>query len=292
MDKPLFIVGLPRSGSTLWFNLITMNREIFGIGEMFFLNPWWRKDFRYFLHRSIGDLSKLENIKKMTGLMFSGIPLPGLTASFWRYEAKQYDKPSLKERVTDRILESDQSLQSIFKAITEEISSYSGFDRYCAKFPVFVNYVPYLLEWYPNCKVIHIVRDPRAMAISRANFRGEKRLNNRTAMISFAVTQFIWTSRLHTKYDGMKNYALFRYEDLLANPEETIKKLCKFAEIDFDPQMLEPGEGQASSVTGKKRGGFDTKALSHWRDVISPMEEKVVTTLTRNSMKRFGYTLD
>jgi hypothetical protein len=258
---------------------------------LFYLNPWWRKDFRHFLKRNVGDLSVHENISKMTDRMFSGKVVSGLTAAFWRYEAKQFDKPDLKERINQRLLKSERSLQSIFKALTEEITIYSGFDRYCAKFPVFVNYVPYLLDWYPNCRVIHIVRDPRAMAVSRARFRGEKRLKNRTAMMLFAVTQYIWTSRLHMQYNGIENYALFRYEDLLINPKETVKKLCDFAQLDFDPKMLQPSEGQASSVTGEKRSGFDATALSHWKNVISPSEEKMVTLLTKNSMTRFGYDL-
>lgn len=290
MAKPIFIVGLPRSGSTLWLNLITMNPKIFRIGELLFLNPWWRKDFRYFLRNSVGDLSKRENIARMTDLMFSAKNIPGLTASFW--PAKDYDHPELREIIINRLLQSDRSLESIFKAICEEITRYSGFNRYCAKFPVFVNYVPELLKWYPNSRVIHIVRDPRAMAVSRANFQGKKRLNNRAAMMLFVAFQYVWTSRLHSKYKEIANYSLFRYEDLIANPEKTIRKLCDFAEIDFDPRMLKPKAGQASSVTGKKREGFDEKAVSHWREIISPLEEKVITILTKNSMKRFGYDLD
>lgn len=258
---------------------------------MLFLNPPWRKDFRYFLRKNGGDLSKRENIARMTDLMFSGKNLPGLTATFWQSRARDFDHPEFKEIITNRLLQSDKSLESIFKAVCEEITRYSGYNQYCAKFPVFVNYVPDLLKWYPNSKVIHIVRDPRAMAISRAKFQGPKRLNNRMAMILFAVSQYVWTSRLHTKYEGIANYALFRYEDLITKPERTIRKLCDFAEIDFAPQMLEPKAGQASSITGEKRDGFDGKSLSHWRETISPWEEKVITILTRNSMRRFGYDL-
>jgi len=289
MKNPIFIVGLHRSGSTLWFNLITMNPRVFGIEEMHFLTPPWRKDFRYFLRTTIGDLSKEENIRKMIDLMFSGKRILGIHGDFWYYEAKNYDEQALKERICSRILESDKSLGSIFKTLIEEIPRRYGFNRCCIHFPVFVNYIPDLLEWYPNGKIIHIVRDPRAMAVSRANFRGERKLRNRKIIILFAVLQYVWTSRLHCKYKGLDNYALFRYEDLLADPERTIRELCNFAEIDFVPQMLEPREGQASSVTGEKSAGFNKKAASHWRKAISPLEEKIITALARKSMKRFGY---
>lgn len=289
IDNPIFIVGLHRSGSTLWFNLITMNPTIFGIEEMHFLTPPWRKDFRYFLKTSVGDLSKQENVREMIELMFSGKRIPGIHGDFWYYEAKNYAEENLKEKISSRIIASDRSLGSIFKALIEEIPLHYGVNRCCVHFPVFVNYIPQLRDWYPNAKIIHIVRDPRAMAVSRANFKGQRKLRNRKMMMLFAVLQYAWTSWLHSRYNGMRNYGLFRYEDLLADPERTVRELCNFAEIDFVPQMLEPREGQVSSVTGTKTSGFNKKAASHWKQVITPMEEKVITLLTSNSMQRFEY---
>lgn len=221
--------------------------------------------------------------------MFSGKRIPGIHGDFWYYEAKNYAEQDLKERICSRILESDRSLGCIFKALVEEIPRRYGFDRCCVHFPVFVNYIPDLREWYPNGKIVHIVRDPRAMAVSRANFPGERKMRNRTITILFAVLQYVWTSRLHRKYKGIGNYSLFRYENLLADPESTIRELCDFAEIDFVPQMLEPREGQASSVTGEKSAGFNRKAAYHWKEAITPLEEKLITTFTLKSMKRFGY---
>lgn len=289
MENPVFIVGLPRTGSTLWLNLVARNPEILGIGELLFLTPPWRKDFRYFLKHSVGALSDKENIKKMIGLMFSEKMTPGITASFWQYEAKKFDTPDLRESIYQRILESDKSLSSIFRAFIEELSSANGFSRCCVKFPVFVNYIPELLKWYPNCKIVHITRDPRAIAVSRAGFRGQKKIKNRDLMMLFAMAQYIWTSRLHFKYREISNYALFRYEDLLTNPEKTIRAFCDFTKIDFNQQMLNPQEGQASSITGKKSTGFNGEAAYRWRDVITPMEEKIITVFTVKSMKRFGY---
>jgi hypothetical protein len=225
----------------------------------------------------------------MIDLMFLGKRIPGIHGDFWYWEAKNYGTPDLKESIYNRIVESDRSLGSIFKALLGEIPRRSGFNRCCVHFPVFVNYIPKLLEWYPNGKVVHITRDPRAMAVSRADFRGERKLRNRKLTMLFAVLQYVWTSRLHCKYNGIENYALFRYEDLLADPERTVRELCDFAEIDFVPQMLEPRKGQASSVTGEKSAGFNKKAASHWEKAVSPSEEKIITVLTRGSMKRFGY---
>jgi len=298
MASPIFIIGLPRSGSTLWLNVFAENPNIFRMGEMLFLTPW-RKDFRYFLRRKVGDLSDERNIEKMIELIFSDENVRGITGSFWQYDIANVNNTLLKKKLFHRILESDKSIESIFKILIEEITHFSGYNRCCMKFPVYVNFVPELLQWYPECKIVHIIRDPRAMAISRKNDPGgtSKKIKKYTSlrfiikmiMVFFVVCQYIWTSRLHCKYKKFKNYSLFKYEDLLADPEKVIRELCKFTEIDFVPEMLVPSEGQASSVTGKRQKGFDKKSASRWKTVISPLENIIITFLTKESMRRFEY---
>lgn len=298
MEKPIFIIGLPRSGSTLWLNIFAQNPKIYRMGEMHFLTPF-RKDFRYFLRKHVGDLSSEENINKMIELIFSSEPVSGITGPFWHYDIAQVNTPRLKKILFNKIKESDKSIESIFKIFIEEITYFKGYTRSCMKFPVYINHVPQLLQWYPECKIIHIIRDPRAIAASRTNDPGgtQQKIKKypylafviRKLMIFFVIAQYIWASRLHCKYKNIKNYSLFCYEDLLAEPESVVKKLCEFTEIDFVPEMLAPKEGQASSITGKKRKGFDKKAASRWRNVISPFEGKIITLFTQGSMKRFGY---
>lgn len=298
MEEPIFIVGLPRSGSTLWQNIFAQNPNIFVMGEMHFLTPW-RKDIRYFIRNQVGDLSKKKDIEKMIELMFSREWILGITGDFWYYTIQKVNDPNLKKKLCHKIFLSDKSIESIFKILVEEITRFTRCSRCCLKFPVYVNHVPKLLQWYPRCKIIHIIRDPRAMAISRTNDPGgtRKKVQKyprmspiiRKAMILFVIVQYIWTSKLHCKYEKNDNYALFRYEDLLADPERVIKELCEFVEIDFVPKMLQPEEGQASSLTGRKQRGFDKKAAFRWLTVISPFEKRIISLLLKRSMKRFKY---
>ena len=303
MEDPIFIVGLPRSGSTLWQNIITSNPKVLRLAEMHFLNPW-HKDFRSFLRKHVGDLSNDTNVEKMLELIFSKAALTDLHGPFWHFgNIEALNDPSLQTQIRRRILDSDRSLESVFKALIEDITRVSGYDRCCLKFPVYVNHVPELLEWYPKCKVVHITRDPRAIAVSKTNDPGgtAKRIQRhprlafalKKVMLLFATIQYIWTSKLYCKYKGFQNYRLFRYEDLLFEPEKIIKELCDFVGIDFVPEMLAPQrgnqKGQTSSVTGKKQERINKEAAYHWKNVISPFDKKVITMLTRNSMRRFGY---
>lgn len=299
MDNPIFVVGLPRSGSTLFENIISMNPKVLLLGEVLFLTPW-RKDFRYFLKKQVGDLRDERNIEKMLDLIFSDEYVPGITGSFWRFRHIDAGKNiGLRKELFLKIKSSDKSLESIFKIIIAETTRFSGLPRCCVAFPVYANHVPELMRWYPNCKIIQVTRDPRGIAISKTNDPTgaalmikeypHARFFIRKMMILFVIIQYIWVSKLHCKYKNLKNYALFRYEDLLVSPEEEIRKICAFAEIEFIPEMLNPRVDHPSSVTGEKQQGFKKKSASHWKKVITPFERMVVTLLTRRSMKRFDY---
>ncbi len=302
MKDPIFIIGLTRSGSTLWHNIIAMNPEVCRLAEMHYLTPW-RKDFRDFL-KHVGDLSQSSNISKMVDLMFSGADIPGIVSPFWMFDkVGAIEHPDFKKEVYNKLIVSDRSLESIFKILIKEITHYSGYDQCCVKFPVSANHIPTLMEWFPNCKVVHIIRDPRAVAMSKTNDPSGTALLNekypglkiiiRKMMIFWVVVQYNWASRIHAQVVNKSNYRLFKYEDLLSFPEETIRDLYEFISFDFDPAVVNLKDGvhehQKSSLTGIRQKNINKKAAMGWMAKISSFEKWSVNLLTKSSMKRFGY---
>lgn len=306
MEKPIFIVGLHRTGSTLWHNIIAMSPQVCRMTEIRFLAPrWWHKDVAYFIRTHVGRLDLDENIERMCEMFFSRKPYPGLEGSYWRFENFEHvvDDPDFRRKFIKRIKESDRNLGSIFKTLVEEIPRAERKSRPCVKFPVDLNYVPKLLEWYPDCKVMHITRDPRALAMSKTNdpsgtaMRVSKHpyfsSQIRKAALIFAAIQYVWSSRLHVGYVGLRNYRLFRYEDLLYNTEQVIREVCNFLELDYSSEMLNPEKGkhehQRSSITGRQQKHFDREAVWRWRDVMPSTDARLVEWLTKTSMRRLGY---
>jgi hypothetical protein len=272
-----------------------------------FLSDWRHKDFRYFLKNRVGDLSIDQNVDEMVELCFAKSATPGLDSTFWRFENIEAAKdPELKEAISCRIKKSDRSLGAIARIFVEEITRFSGCDRACVKFPVDVGHIPELLAWFPDCRIMHITRDPRALAMSKTNDPSGTAIkvmqHPKTAWIIkklsvwFAITQYRWTSRLHLQFRHLNNYRLFRYEDLLAEPKKTLRELCKFIDVEFTEDLLHPEVGihlhQASSLTGKQKKAFDPSAAVRWRDVIPAVDKWVITTLTKRAMKIMEYDPD
>jgi hypothetical protein len=304
MQDPIFIVGPHRSGSTLWHNIIAIAPGVLRLTEPRFLARRGQRDFNFFLQTQSRNLETDEDVDTMVDLCFSKRSFPGLEAAFWRFERiAAAENPELKKAVVQRIRNSDRSLGAIAKAIIEEVTRFSGCDRACVKFPVDVGHIPELLRWFPNSKVVHITRDPRALAMSKSNDPSGTAIKvvehpawawliRRTA-IWLSVVQYRWTAALHLRYKNLPNYKLFLYEDLLADPEVVLRRLCDFVGVKFSRRMLEPERGrhehQPSSLTGKRQKAFDATAATRWKTVISPFDNFMISCLTRGSMRKFGY---
>jgi hypothetical protein len=307
MQSSIFIVGPHRSGSTLWHNLISMCPGIMRLTDPRFLSGGRHKDFNYFLRTQVGDLSVDENVDKMVELCFAKKHVPGLDSTFWRFENIEAVKnPELKEEISCKIKKSDRSLAAIARILIEEITRFGGCDRACVKFPVDVEHIPELIAWFPDCRVMHITRDPRAMAMSKTNDPSgtaikvleHPRLARliRTLAVWFVIAQYQRTARLHRRFRHLTNYQLFRYEDLLAEPERTLKEVCRFIGVEFTEDLLHPERGlhehQRSSLTGKQPKAFDVSAAVRWQDIIPPVDKWLITVLTKRSMKILEYDPD
>jgi hypothetical protein len=270
------------------------------------VSHWWQKDVAYYVKHSAGDLQKDENVDRMVEVMLAkGSPRPvGLEGAFWRFEYIDIvGDPDFRKGVAREIKKTDRSLGAIFRVIIDELTSAHGQERACVKFPLDVGHLGKLLQWYPGGKVIHITRDPRAMAMSRTNDPGGTAIEVkehprmagviRKAKVGLVLQQYCWTASIHEKYKGVENYRLFQYEDLLANPEKTLKRVCAFTGSEYVPEMLQPEKGrhlhQASSITGKQQLGFDKKAASRWVEVISPVDRWMISAFTRKSMEKLEY---
>jgi len=269
-----------------------------------FLSPPRHKDFRFFLKTQATDLSADQDVDTMVELCFSKTGLPGLEGAFWRFEGIEAAKdPELKREIARKIKKSDRGLGAIARIFIDEITRFSGCTRACVKFPVDVGHIPELLQWFPGCKIIHITRDPRAMAMSKTNDPSGTAIKVlehprlawfiRKIAVWFVIAQYRCTSRLHIRFKELTNYKLFRYEDLLAQPEKVLRELCEFIEVDFTEDMLQPQKGrhehQPSSLTGKRQRAFDASAAIRWQSVISPIDEWIITFLTKGSMNKLGY---
>ena len=133
----------------------------------------------------------------------------------------------------------------------------------------------------PSGTAIKVLKHPRFASLIRK-------------LSTFLVIQkYRQAARVHRRFRRLSNYKLFRYEDLLAEPQKTLRELCAFIQVEFTEDLLHPEKGlhehQPSSLTGKQRKAFDPSAAIRWQDVISAFDKWLITSLTKRSMRTLGY---
>jgi hypothetical protein len=304
MTSPIFIIGPHRAGSTLWHNLISMCPGIMRLTDPRFLSDGRHKDFRHFIATAVGDLSSDAQVDKMVELCFARKNLPGLNSTFWRFKNIEIaSNPELKREISRRIKQSDRSVGAIASILIEEITRFSGCKRACVKFPVDIGHTAELLSWFPDCRIVHITRDPRALAMSKTNDPSGTALKTlehprlawfiRKLSVWLVIAQYRQAARVHCRFRHLGNYRLFRYEDLLAEPEKTLRSLCEFIGVHFTQDLLHPEAGrhehQPSSLTGKQQRAFDASAAVRWQAVIPAFDKWLITGLTKRSMRALRY---
>jgi sulfotransferase family protein/glycosyl transferase family 4 len=110
-----------------------------------------------------------------------------------------------------------------------------GKSRWGDKTPTYGQLVPEVLDVLPEAHFVHIVRDGRDVALS---FR--KTWFSPTRDVAGLARH--WADQIRTTREqaaGRACYTEVRYEDLLAAPADTLRRICAAIDLDYDPAMLD-----------------------------------------------------
>lgn len=287
---PVFIIGGSRTGSEMHKTILNLSDSIDIVNETWFLCPWWlHRDFATAIRRSIGTLDDDAAIGKLVDLMYS----KQLFGHFWSVIDKEIDRRLLHTE----ILGSDRTLRAVLDTVIKLHAQAKNKAIGGAKFPVHYSRVSKLLEWFPNCRIIHTVRDPRAVHASQAvkylrdDHTRIERACTRIAQFVHISVQCCWTARIHRQLQGHQNYYMSRYEDVVRDPKESVMKLCDFLGIETSDAMLQPiqyGSSHRRSKPGVR--GISQESANAWKDKLGCATIKLINLLNRTALRTFGYS--
>ncbi|MBL0921675.1 MAG: sulfotransferase [Phycisphaerales bacterium] len=166
-------------------------------------------------------------------------------------------------------------------------------ERVGEKSPIHTHYVGELAEAFPTAKFIHIMRDPRAVMLSRmtAGFG--------TSLIGPNIRRWKRAAQMHADFAdalGPSRYLLVRYEDLVTSPRATLEKVCGLIKLDLLPEMLEPHKRQKKGFAERSSHGMNkplkpisTSSLEKWKAALKPAHIALTEHALGEEMQRFGY---
>ncbi|KAJ1134889.1 hypothetical protein NDU88_001335 [Pleurodeles waltl] len=169
---------------------------------------------------------------------------------------------------------------------------------------------PLLTDPHLNLKIIHLVRDPRAVVSSREHFLQLEvddaiisNAQNVTANIGVVMEEIcgaqmrMYQTALLDPPPFLKDrYIMVRYEDMVKDPLGYLKTWYDYIGLSLSPTM----ESWIYNIThgsGPKDKGFmpftgdSLKLAQHWRDKLSFEKVQLIQDVCKKEMAMFGYRL-
>jgi len=309
MPNRLFIMGMFRSGTTLFARMLHTHQNIVCASDPF--RPFFnclRDDVAREIGASVDGFDPLGDYfaDSESVALFEAVQKANMERQFpddardELYERIVSHAEPFSPRITERL---DSVRGETFREVYDDLWSYvpdgygEGDEVWEATKEVWTTeFTPVIADAYPDSKFLHVVRDPRAVCSSK-NVTEEAKypwLFLTRQWRKLAILSHLYGKRFEDRVH------VVRYEDLVRSPRKTADAICDFLDIDLDEAVLDPsnfvdGAGeqwlQNTSYEGSS-ASFNTDSVDKWRDVLTDRETEYVEQLTYPGMSVYGYDHD
>jgi hypothetical protein len=276
MKPPVFIVGCPRSGTSYLYHLFL---SAGGFAE-------FHTQMNVFdvLEPIYGDLGSSSNQQRMMK--------DWLESKAFRVSGLQADD------IENRVMAECHGASDFLRIVMDEVARTQGVDRWVDSTPTNVPHMLRIKRDFPQARFIHIIRDPRDLALSLDKKGWSRPLpwDKRNSLLAAGV-YWEWIVRKGRKYGTQlgSDYMETRYEDLVQTPAPELARIGKFIDCDLDY-----GRIKARSVGSIKnpltsfkedlnQGTFSP--VGRWKDKFPAAQLAKFEALVGSYMQELGYTL-
>lgn len=265
--KPVFIVGAGHSGTSILYRMLAAHPDFAWFSQYSsrggeipgrFKFPF----YRYF-NRALRRILKHSWAKEETG--FKLIPRPGDAEQIWDYIFSAASESEIIDR-----------LKKIFEKECENWRKHFILSKNIR----FYRYLPLFKRAFPEAKFIHIVRDGRALVLSRKykiGANGEDRIKE--PIENFFKKAKAWVLAVETISRQKENFDMFelRYEDFCKDVHGYFKKILEYSGLDIAKFSFNRFPKTLTPVNDK------------WFKVAVPGETEKLEAIQKEILKRYDY---
>lgn len=273
--RPIFIIGCPRSGTTLLSLMLHRHPRIAIPPENRFLLPV------YFGRQDFGDLARAENRHRLA---------EKIVTSDW-FTDLRLDPQRVTHRITQEAWTVGAAIGLVLRAYSEQLDK----PRWGDKRPGYRNAIWLIRRMFPDAQFIHIVRDGRDCVSSMKSVPpwDEKGFIARVC----AWTEAIDRGERARKKLGADSFFELQYEHLVADPERQLSALCEFLGERFDDAMLRP-ENLAGEVVPEHQTWHvwthkevSRRSVGAFTDRLEPWQLQLCEAIMGDRLREYGYEL-
>jgi sulfotransferase family protein len=266
----VIVLGVGRSGTTLLRVMLDRNSELAIPYESFFVTALGHRHGR---RPRLDDF--LDDLGRFYQLYEWGI-------------APEDVRVRLHDGMT-----TGEAIAAIFEVYAER----EGKPRWGDKTPLYMQQLPLLERLFPAALWVHLVRDGRDAALSFLDlpegFSGKTWAQPRTAA-QFAAR---WRTEVRAarrlgRHVGNR-YLELRYEDLVAEPERELRRVCEHASLPWEPEMLEyAGTSEVAQMPEHRNlEQPPTPGLRDWRTQMRREDALAFEEVAGDVLRSSGYEL-
>lgn len=265
--EPIFVVGMNGSGTTMLLDNLGRHPQLYAFPRETRLIPHLLATQHRF-----GDLNRDENFRRLWE------EVSGLTV--FRYVNRQRALP-LPENWRDY----PRNLAAVLDAIFRYFAAREGKQRWCEKTPQHVQHLDTLASLFPSARFIHVIRDGRDCA---ASF--QRRWHRTPELTMFRWKKVLAEGRRQGQSLGHARYLEVRYEDVTADAEHWLRRICEFVHLPFDAAVLVSAQPYLGGGTpdDTKRGQLRPNS-GKWKQHFSPRRAVRLERIGGSMLSAFGY---
>lgn len=282
--KQIFILGVGRTGSKFYMQLLNTHKDIFISPELIFRHPI-KKDFYTLLETAIKEGHSVEKIVDELFNFKERLPF-----------TRTINKIGKKKLIEALLTLEELTPYSIFDRFIKLSAHQENKSIYGAKFPVHFKYSEELIDYFKESKICFLIRDPRAIYASDLK---KKKKESKTEYYRFRVKYFIqffvlfytiieWKRSLKVYEKCISKYSsnrikLMKYENVIIDNKSVINGIATFVNCSANNFKLE----DIKIVDSSYEGGI---SADRWKENTSSTEKFIFKLLIGRKMKKYGYS--
>jgi LPS sulfotransferase NodH len=274
VDRPVIVLGCPRSGTTLLQVAVHAHPRMALPPETWLLVDAYRRRLDF------GDLTERAGRERVAEWVLA------------RRKTRDLGLDAVQLR--QRIVSAPPTLGSCLGTVLQAYAERFGKTRWGDKRPGYYQDVRVLLRLFPDAQFVHVVRDGRDCVASL------KRMPWWRTGSSNAVATWVEALELGRHWSrklGPDTWHTVQYEHLLADPEAELRRLCGFLGETYDPAMLRTGEVAQVAVPRRKTWHshtaqpMDSTRIAAYRTGLDHDELALIETVAGRWLEHYGYPL-
>jgi hypothetical protein len=275
-NRPILVLGCPRSGTTLLQLMLHAHPRIAIPAETRFVLTCYRS------RNHFGDLREESNRRALA----VSIVQPRQTLF--------YDLGLDAAQMIEEIVAGPPTLGSALGSVFRAYARRFGKPRWGDKRPGYYQHIPELIRLFPQAQLVNLIRDGRdcvASLLAMPWFQQD---------IYAAIctwNEAIDYGRRAARRLPADAFVDLRYEQLAADPAAELAALCEFLGEEYHPAMSEPSKVAAIAIPERKTWHADTRKdvtpapSGPWQERLEPWQISLCETAMGGRLRSLGYEL-